>query len=402
MPRVKSEPDELDMVTAAYLAGENWKQTAIAVTLGISQAAVSRLIAQARMLYLREEVRFLQEKVSPETMQKVMQRVSRNELGQKLEQLAALAGHRGPMVRVFPCKSSERGERLRELSRQAAPYVRDLILRSRVCGVTWGGMLSQVVPAVRDLSMAPPWKEHPIEVIPLTGEPLGELPADYSSSSLAHGLGKAVNGPDYRPRSLAMVPAFIPDNFEENEISGVWRLIGLVPAHAEIFGKRKPGEREEDSMVNNLDMVLTSVGPAQSVMGFGPRSLFAAGKLDLTELQALVAGDMGGVCFERAGLTEEQRLKVAGVAERWTGWSRRDLDRCVARANASDPFLGPPGIVVISIGTRRAEFLLHAVALGRIQHLLIDDELQGRMEQLLGPVGELPELVAASPAPPGL
>jgi DNA-binding transcriptional regulator LsrR (DeoR family) len=385
MPRIKSGLDELDMVTAAYLAGEGWKQTEIAKTLRTNQAAVSRLLVLARKRYLREEVRFLQETVSPETMQKVMQRVSRNKLSEKLKDLAVRAGHRGPVLRVFHCDApvSERWQRMGELSRQAAPYIRDLILRSKVCGVTWGGMLSQVVSAVQDLSMAPPWKEDKIEIIPLGGEPLGDGPTTYSSSSLAHELGAAVNGPEYYARSLAMVPAFIPDDFEEDEIRGVWRLIGLVPAYKQIFGTRKLGERDQQAMANDLDMVLTSVGPAHRLFGFGRGRLIATGNLKLEDLQKLAIGDMGGVCFERAGLTKRQRVKLEGVAARWTGWSRRDLDRCVARANAVDPFQGPPGIAVISIGKDRAEFLLEAVALGRVNHLLIDDELQVEMERLL-------------------
>ena len=385
MPRFKSEPDELDMITAAYLAGENWKQTAIADTLGKSQAAVSRLLSHARHKYLREELRFLQEKVSPEMMRQVMQRASRNALSEKLGHLAARAGRRAPVLRIFPCKAplEKRWERMGELSRLAAPYIRDLILRSEVCGVTWGGMLSQVVSAVQGLSMTPPWKAEGIEIIPLSGEPLGDAPTTYSSSSLAQGLGAAVNGPDYYARSLAMVPAFIPDNFERNQIAGVWRLIGLVPAYAQIFGTRNIRALEDQSLVNRLDMVITSVGPADRPLGFGRGRLFATGNLKVEDLRNLVCGDMGGVCFERAGLTTRQRLKLDGVAARWTGWSRRALDRCAARAAAGDSFQGPPGVAVISIGRDRAEFLLEAVALGCVNHLIIDDELQGEMERLL-------------------
>ena len=390
------------MVATAYLTGLGWKQNKIAETLKLNQTAVCRLLAEARKLYLREEVRFLGEKVSPEMMQKVMQRVTRNALSEKLERLASRVGRRGPTVRVFSCNApeSERWRRMGELSRQAAPYVRDLILRSKVCGVTWGGTLSQVVKAVQDLSMAPPWKESPIEIIPLSGEPLGRQPTTYSSSSLAHELGATVNGAEYNARSLAMVPAFIPDNFEANQISGVWRLIGLVPGYADIFGTRASGEREEDLLVNQLDMVLTSVGPAQRPLGFGRGRLFDTGKLTLDDLQKLVIGDMGGVCFPRADLPKTQRRKLDGVAGRWTGWSRKHLDQCVARAaahvEAGDRFQGPPGVVVISLGKDRAEFLLEAVALGCVNHLYCDDELQVEMERLLA--AGFPG-VAAPPAP---
>ncbi len=405
MPRSRGTPDDVEMIAAAYLAGQNRRQIEIAAMLGISQAAVSRYLSRARHQYLREEVRFLGDTVPPETMQRVLQRVSRNKLSERLERFANRMGRRAPLLRVFTCathslseaaakeesaagaseRNSVRWKRMAELSRQAAPYIRDLILRSRNCGVTWGGMLSQMAVALQELSIAPPWREDQgrIEIIPLSGEPLGDQPTTYSSSSIAHSIGLAANGADYNAPSLAMVPAFIPDNFEEAQRSGVWRLIRLVPAYAQIFGKvhrRQPGEQP---LIDNLDMVLTSVGPATRPLGFGRGRLFATGNLKMDDMQKLVIGDMGGVCFERPGLTEAQRGKLDGVAERWTGWRREHLDRCASRANGNDPFHGPPGIVIASVGRERAEFLLSAVAAGCVNHLIVDDELCAEMEKLL-------------------
>jgi hypothetical protein len=417
MPRTKSEPDEIEMIASAYLAGENYKQTLIATTLGISQAAVSRHLARARLNYFREEVRFLSEKVAPEIMQRVLQRVSRNDLAEKLDRFAKLHGRRAPVLRVFTCPTSSpagsaikdelsglpvsaernpvRWKRMAELSRFAAPYIRDLILRSKVCGVTWGGMLSQIAIALQGLSIAPPWKEDgaAIEIVPLSGEPLGDAPTTFSSSSVAEAMGLVVNGPQYHGHSLAMVPAFVPDKFSKAQTAGVWKLIGLVPAYAHIFGKSRR-HRDEHCFAFHLDMVLTSVGPSTSPLGFGRGRLFQTGNLKKEDLQKLVIGDMGGVCFERSGLTAAQRDRLAGVAGRWTGWSRGDLDRCADRAAASDPFNGPPGIVVVSVGRERAQFLLDAVALGRVNHLIIDDELQQEMEKLLA------ERLPAEPSAP--
>ena len=384
MRRSHSENIEVDLLTAAFLAGEGAKQLDIARVLEISQAAVSRLLTEARKNYLREEVRFLREKVPPEMMKQILQRVSRNSLETRLDKIAQrFANVRGPVLRSFVCAAPPERvmERITELSRLAAPWIRELFLRCRSFGVTWGGMISRVAAAQRALSIPAPWKEYAIEVIPLSGEPLGDSPTTYSSSSIAHELGVVINGDSYNARSLAMVPAFLPDGFREQEIAGVWRLIGLVRSHAEIFGPHKASMPAEDALANRLDMILTSVGPAERPLGHGKGRLFETGNLKIDELRQMVIGDMGGVCFPRESVTKRQRAKLDAVAARWTGLTVDHLNRCSRRcANEPDPFSGPPGVVVVCVGRERAPFLIEAVKLGLINHLIIDGELQDELE----------------------
>ena len=273
------EDTQLDMLTAAFLFGDGMKQIDIARVLGISQAAVSRLLAQARHKYLREEVRFLREEVPPDTMKRIIQRSTRHSLAKRLEAIAQIsAGVRGPVLRCFPCSTRPDLviDRMSELARIAAPWIRDMIKRCDSFGVTWGGMLSRVVVAQRSLAVAPPWKKSIIEVVPLSGEPLGDTPTTYSSSSIAHELGVIINGESYNARSIAMVPAFVPDGFTPAQTSGVWRLIGLVKKHAEIFGQHNSAKHSEGALANRLDMILTS---ADKILQRGDR----IGQLDLVE-----------------------------------------------------------------------------------------------------------------------
>lgn len=386
MPRSDHSDTSLNLLTAAFLVGDGMKQIDIARVLGVSQAAVSRLIRQARGNYLKEEVRFLREKVPPDTIKQILHRTSRHSLALRLDALAqSSAGVRGPVLRCFPCSAPPgRGmERMTELARLAAPWIREMVLRSNSFGVTWGGMLSRVVAAQRALSIAPPWKQPPVEVIPLSGEPLGDSPTTFSSSSIAHELGIIVNGDSYNARSLAMVPAFVPDGFTREQTAGVWRLIGLVKSHAGIFGPHNSSRSPAPPLAARLDMILTSVGSAQRPLGHGKGRLFETGNLKIRELRRLVVGDMGGVLFPRAHLTREQQAKLDAVAARWTGLTIEHLKACSRRAHDQpDPFGGPPGVVVICAGAERAPFLIEAVKQGVINHLIVDDELQEELDRL--------------------
>ena len=394
MRRPEDRHTELDMLTAAFLAAEGVKQIAIADTLAISQAAVSRLLAQARQTHLRQELRFLEDKVSPDVMEQIRRRVSRRPRSEALNRISLhFARVRGPSLRVFPCTAppGDMPQRMTELSRLAARTIRELILRCRCFGVTWGGMVSRVAAAMKELALPAPWVEDPIEVIPLSGEPLGDSPTTYSSSSIAHLLGQVLNGESYNARSLAMVPAFVPDRFEPEEIAGVWRLIGLVKSHAEIFGPHRDGAHpkgqgaaEQGPIAGRVDMILTSVGPAERPLGFGKGTLFATGKVTIEDLRQLVLGDMGGVCFPKPTLTAKQAARLEAVAGRWTGLTKEHLVPCAQRAFAQhSSSKGPPGVVVISVGRERAPFLLEAIKLGLINHLIIDDELQDELERIV-------------------
>jgi DNA-binding transcriptional regulator LsrR (DeoR family) len=382
MRRPKDYDSQLDMLTAAYLLGQEHRQTDIAGQLGISQAAVSRLLAEAkRQKYLRREFCFLKENVAPGMLEQIEQRLLRKPL---VEALGEISRRRAPHLTVFPCTAADRGKRMTELTGHAAHTIRDLILRCHSFGVTWGGMLSRVPAALRALPVPAPWTESPIEVIPLSGEPLGDNPTTYSSSSIAHAFGQAVNGEKYNARSLAMVPAFVPDGFTKSELAAVWKLIGLVQSHADIFGLHDKGEAKDGALASHVDMILTSVGTAERPFGFGKGTLFATGKVTLPELTRLVLGELGGACIPRPGLTKQQAARLESVARRWTGLTRRHLEECARRATEhSTALAGPPGIVVVSVGRERAEFLVEAVLLGLVNRLIVDDELQEAMEDLI-------------------
>jgi DNA-binding transcriptional regulator LsrR (DeoR family) len=381
----RKRTDNLDTITAAYLVSSGgMRQSEVASVLGVSQAVVSRLLKLAHGKYLRKEVRFISESVSEQEMRGVLQRAGRRDLSAHLEALVRTEqpGRRGPVLRVF---QSDSGGGLSGFMRQVASYLRQLLARSEICGITWGGMLWHVLKALRDSPSPAPWAPHRIRFVPLCGEPLGNQPASFSSSNLVHEFDLAANGDKLQEESLylGMVPAFIPDGFEKNEVAAIWKLIGLVRSYSEIFGP--------SGLADRLDTIVTSTGPAERALGFGQGTLLQTGK-GVDELPALIDGDVGGVCFPRATLTRPQKRKLDGMVNRWTGLKEEHLRLCSNRAAAGNPIDGRPGVVVISTGRARAHIISRAVRMGLVNHLIIDQELEEELNRVLsaGLPGNLP------------
>lgn len=381
---MKQKATDIASLAAAYLAGNGIKQTDISEILGVSQAVVSRMLRETKGKYWFHSTKFLSDSLDDATLQTVLQRIGKNKLAEAIsaEVLRRSGGRRrGPVLRVFSAgsRNATDWERMAALSRNAAPHVWELLLQSRSCGVTWGSMLWNLVSTLRGLTLARPSPPRQIDCIPLSGEPLGYNPTTFSSSSLAAELGRIVNGDNYHARSIAMVPAFIPDGFSATELKGVWKLIGLVPSFKEIFGPSVDGGNRGDGLVDHLDMILTSVGPANKVLGFGNGRLFATGRVTIDRLQHLVIGDMGGVCFPRADLNQQEKRELGSVEGRWTGLKMEHLKGCAERAAADTT---KPGVVVVSGGAARAEFIYKALDV--ISHLFIDEALATELEGIMG------------------
>ncbi len=395
--------EEIDLLACAYLFGEEkHQQQEIARTLHLSQATVSRLIEKARKEFLRDEIRFLKDKIDNQTMEMILRRISRKDLGKKLEQLSLEhTGKRGPIVRVFSSGSRDDSPagweaRLKVFSQNAAPYVKELLLRADLCGVSWGASLGNIVLALQKLSVPTPWSDtgRQIKVIPLCGEPLGNQPTSFSSSNLAADLEQLLNGNNKESLSLGMVPAFIPAGLTRAELKGVWKLIELVKAYDEIMGKHAENLGHRDSKKNNweerqaplvdqLDMVLTSVGPSERLLGYGSSELLRTGDLDIRELQKLVLGDISGVFIPRPDLSASQRVKLKDLSKRWTGIKLEHLKNCSLSSFSSDPLKGKPGIVVVAIGKNKARFIYEGTKLNLINHLVIDDDLEEELERIV-------------------
>jgi hypothetical protein len=138
-------------------------------------------------------------------------------------------------------------------------------------------------------------------------------------------------------------------------------------------------------------MILTSLAPAERPFGFGPGRLLETGAMTVGRLSGLVVGEMGGVCFAKPGLPAREIHELEALNKRWTGIKRVHLDDCARRAREGvqprlkERFDGPPGVVVVCFGPERARFLVEAVRLGVINHLIIDDQLEEALLEIVAP-----------------
>jgi DNA-binding transcriptional regulator LsrR (DeoR family) len=313
-------------------------------------------------------------------MRGVVQRTIQRRLATNLDQFCGRILRRTPVLRVFGSGSRRTTVegwqlRLETVTRAAAPFVRDLLLRANLAGISWGQTVGTMAFAIRDLPGPPPRTDNPVRVVPLCGEPLGNRPTSLSSSSLSETLEEALNGRVVSNLSLGMVPAFIPGGFSQAELKAVWKLIGLVKAYDEVFGGRDP-------LAGRLDMVLTSIGPAERPLGYGSGDLLRTGGLRVEELRETLLGDISGVCIPRPHLDRARRHKLARVTERWTGIRLAHLEVCAGRASGN-PLSGPPGVVVFAIGANKARFAIEAIRLGLVNYAFVDDDLAEEMDRLL-------------------
>ena len=390
---VHKRPEErnIEMLAAAALAGEGKRPAEIAAQLGISAVAVSRHLKQARVdKYLEVHTTFAEQRVARETMEEVLKRLKRQDLEVKVNSVRGRPAEAAKVsLRVFRCGDErEERQRLKKLGILAAPLVRSLMLRSTSCGLTWGGTLEAVVAGIREMHCSLPWKSNErIEFIPLSGEPLGEAPSSFSSSNLARDLGLLANRSGYDALSLAMVPAFVPDEFQSHEREGVWSLIELVKAYHQIFGPHTKGRavaRSSRSIPKamNLDMILTSVGSSDKPLGFGRGVLFDHLSVSYHDLKSLLAAEVGGVCIPKDNLTRAQCEDLDKVQDSWTGLQLDHLELCARRAK--DPLKGPPGVVVVSAGKKRAAAVYELIRRGLVNHLITDEVLADELETVCG------------------
>lgn len=383
LDQAKDDAKKVEMLAVAKLVAEGMSLVKIAAKLDLFAPTVTQLRKAALLKrYLVEKTDFVKADVSDDLMLKVEDRIHQKERTERL--LAFLQSTPGrPVLRIIDCDApvTNRALRVEQLGKQAAPYLKKLFERSRKCGLTWGGMLRGTVSALSELPF--PSRAQDMECIPLSGEPLGNEPMSFSSSSLAHDLGKIINGKSYDALSLSMVPAFLPEGFTKNEIQGLWKLIGLVKSYGVIFGQRGIKNHLNPALAEQLDMILTSVGPAESPLGFGQGTLFETGKLKIEDLRELILGDIGGACVPRRDLKQPALRKFQEFNERWTGLRIEHIQACAAQAK-DHPHQGWPGVVVISGGKARARFIYEITRRGLINHLIIDDELAKELDMIVG------------------
>ena len=181
---VRNPPEkELDIQAAAYLAGEGLSQRAIAITLGISQAGISRLHKEAKKRgWLEKRVRFVK-RISPKQKELIELRIFPQQLKKRFDMLAGGSGS-STLRAVTIFHSGNVGttrkawnKRLEQFGRACAAHILVLLGRSSVTGVSWGHTIANVVRGLRELRLdLPPRWPQPVRFVPILGEPLNSSP----------------------------------------------------------------------------------------------------------------------------------------------------------------------------------------------------------------------------------
>lgn len=392
MPRRKI--DDVEMQAVAYLYSQKYSREDIKNILCLSQSTVSRSIQRALEAgWLETNVRFVTEHMTPERMQEIEALVSpQHHLTERLHTFAHQHGVLARLhIRVFPNAPQPHTSTTQATPRDwfghvAAGYIRDVLRPSQVCGVSWGYMIASVVRGLHTLGPPPLQKGPPIEFVPLCGEPLDTAVTHFSSSSLAAQLDEMMNAGTQHSRSLAAVPALIPEGFTPREVQVIRKLIGHVTAYREIFQRREADEGQHAPWIDQLDTVLTGIGSAETSLRYWDDALVRTGGIDRDRLSRLVIGDICGILFARPNLSPSQQAELKRIEERWTGIREHQMKRCAEQALQQ----GTPGVIVVAVGADRAESVCESVKRGLINTLVIDCALA---DALLHKMGAGPQVV---------
>jgi DNA-binding transcriptional regulator LsrR (DeoR family) len=377
---------ELKAQEAAYLcAVRGMTQEAVGHHLGISQSRVSRLLklAESRQWLVRT-YKFAEDALPPERVAELRRLGEPKTLLQLLAGVESDNGVRVRMVRVVgsPSKTTTQPairRRLNQFGREAAGILVEILPPSALFGVTWGTTISHVVDGIGETAM-PRTSRVSVRFMPVCCEPLSQASNQDTSSNLAKRLHRLVGTTAELPPSLTGVPALISRRFQGTDRRGILKFFQDAASYREVFGPCRPRP-----LIDVVDSLLTSVGPAARPMGFIHDELLRAAsaggnKLTTAMLTRLVAGDIGGVLIPRRNLPAAERREVAALNGMWTGITRAHLERIATDADAK----GRPGVVVACMGgSDRAEIVAEAVRCGLINVLIIDAELANALRIVL-------------------
>lgn len=394
MPDSQTEHDA-KVAAAARLAVKRKEQKEIADILQVSQATVSRLLqeAESRKWLIRTLV-YREERIPAHVKARAAERTDFKGL---VDDLRRACGENLPLrsVRVFDSgwggipdtelpsdrRKAEMDRRLKVFGRSACGRMLELFEHIEVAGISWGATLLHAIHGLEGTCGEPLRQPNPIDFVPLCCEPLGNSSIAVSSSQLAARLNAVINGGAGPVRSFTGVPAFIPKGFTKSERETVEKLIRYVEDYAEVFPPQhlRPSRKESQRgyMCNKLQLVLTSLAPADRLLGLSEDKLMGAG-FDRSQLAKAAVGDLCGTVLCRGDATPEQASLIRVCNESWTGIHLDQLrqvpDTCQDGKDG--------GIVVVAIGRSKVPVTLEAIKQG-IHELLIDGDLASGLQDEL-------------------
>lgn len=252
-----------------------------------------------------------------------------------------------------------------------------LLKNSDLVGVSWGKTIFDAVAAMDQLDVNPPRNSRPITCFPLRGEALDQ-PMSHSASEVAVQLADIMNGEKKQALSLAGIPAMIPAAIEDRKkVSEGKELFRCFKMYSQIFGKSDSDRKK--ACIGKVDTILTSVGSAMQDAGFWSMQLAESAGVSLPQLKKFVLGDIAGVLIPLEKSADDSQSKIKDIQERWLGAELNDLKLCAKRAIST----GKPGVIVLAIGSNKADVIYRILCEGVISHLFVDFDLATALQNKL-------------------
>ncbi len=364
---------------AAYLrATHNMSQAEIGKVLGdLSQPQVSRLLAHAEQQhYLVIERRFAREMFDDDWLREIEQLLNPPQLVDDLRRYCTRAGVSLPRLRTFESGPGNTDIRLHQrrarFGKMAAGRIVELIQASRVVGVAWGRTIKSVLEGIQG-SHLPIGAAHPIEFAAVCAELVSLAQSGHSSSMLASVLDGIFNAhPDERPQ-LTAFPAYIPARYDDAVRNSIRTYISDTAGYRRVFSG-------PEALIGRMDMLITSVGSANSPIHGSFDELVGAGEVDAAELRKMVLGDMAGILIPRRDLNAAQADLVNDLNEMSTG-IRLEHVRAIAQRGFDHPNCA--GVVVLALRSERADVVLELVRQQLVNELIIDHAAARALQELL-------------------
>lgn len=378
MPRIADPSRNIQAQKAAYLrAQHSMSQEEIGRVLGgISQAHVSRLLAQAEKNgWLVTELRFVKGDISAETLEDIYQLLEPPLLTKLIREIGDENGCCVPNIRVFESGSASDTNEAMELRRKrfgrvAAGRLAEMLQTSRAVGVAWGKTVSNIIEGLGSHHLHSQ-QEQPIQFVPACAELVGLAMPDYSSTRLVERLNDLINDGKGERLSLTGVPAYIPKRYKEAQAEMIRQYVYDISSYKKIF-------RDKNPLISKLDTLITSIGSPALPVGGSISELLKAGDISSRKLQSLIVGDMGGVLIPKPSLSAKEHRVIVQLNNMWTGISYEHLEKIAYDATDDTR---KPGNIVVAIGKDKAPALSEIIRLGLVNELLIDKSLEQALIQ---------------------
>jgi hypothetical protein len=181
-------------------------------------------------------------------------------------------------------------------------------------------------------------------------------------------LEQRVNEDSRKHLSLTGIPVVLPKTFAETgEDKVIRRFIQHCPAYREIFG---PAEGAGNSLVGQLETILTSVGGAEWNWRMCGVELCEIGGIERAVFNKVALGDVGGVLLPRSEYPKPEEVQLLKeIAGLWTGITYDQYRRVALNGDRHR------GVVVFAMGVNKARIVYRAIRAGLINHLVCDEAL---------------------------